>query len=115
MLNKIRICIECEDEFDWRGKVRRVGGYSTICEDCHLDGPDPDVNTPVLRAVTTGSGKMAAISILSFDSAGDADEYCRRYAANTGWNNRRTGGLNDIKHKLLAENFGNSNHKGRQT
>ena len=115
MDNQYRICKECEDEFDWREKVRRVGGYSTVCEDCHLDGPDPDADTPVLRAVTTGSGKMAAISILSFDTKGDADEYCRRHAANTGWNNRRTGGLNDIKHNLFAENIQNDNHKGKKS
>mgnify|MGYP001223532731 FL=1 len=113
MKKQHRICKECEDEFDWREKVKRVGGYSTVCEDCHLSGPDPDENTPVLRAVTTGNGKMAAISILSFDSESDANEYCRRYSANTGWNNRRTGGLNDIKHTLLAENLGNDNHKGK--
>ena len=45
---------------------------------------------------------------------GDADEYCRKYEANTGWNNRRTGGLNDVKHSLFAENIGNDNHKGKK-
>ena len=113
MLNE-RVCSICDDIFDWKEKIKSVGGYSTVCEDCHLDGPDPDADTPVLRAVTTGSGKMAAISILSFDSNEDANEYCRKHAANTGWNNRRTGGLNDIKHSLFAENIGNDSHKGKK-
>lgn len=113
-MNNIRECKECGDEFNWRQKVRRCGGYSTVCEDCHLEGPDPDANTPVLRAVTTGDGKMAAMTILSFDSQADADSYVKCYNANTGWNNRRSGGINDVKHRLVGENFGNSNHKGRR-
>ena len=112
-MKNIRKCRECEDDFNWRQKVKRYGGYANVCVDCHLSGPDPDANTPTLRAVTTGDGKMAAITILKFDSKEDADMYVSAYNANTGWNNRRTGGINDVKHTLVGENFGNSNHKGK--
>ena len=112
-MKNIRECRECGDTFNWQEKIRRHGGYSNVCADCHLAGPDPDANTPVLRAVTTGDGKMAAITILKFNSNEDADAYVRTYNANTGWNNRRSGGLNDIEHTLVGENFGNSNHKGK--
>ena len=113
MLAKIRACKVCDDEFDWRKKVKRCGGYSNVCEDCHHEGPDPDANTPVLRAVTTGDGKMAAMTILSFKTQSDADAYVSAYNANTGWSNRRSGGINDVEHTLVGENFGNSNHKGK--
>ena len=109
----LRQCRECGEEFNWKEKIKRYGGYSNVCSDCHLSGPDPDANTPTLRAVTTGDGKMAAMTILKFDSSEDADMYVRAHNANTGWNNRRSGGINDIKHTLVGENFGNVNHKGR--
>ena len=109
----IRTCKHCQDEFDSVDKIRRLGGYVNVCHDCHLEMPDPDKNTPVLRAVTTGDGKMAAITILKFKSENDADAYVKSFNSNTGWNNRRTGGMNDIEHQLVAENFGNTNHKGK--
>lgn len=110
---EMRACRECGEEFDWRSKVRRLGGYANVCDDCHLEGPDPDANTPVIRGFVTGSGKMAAMQILSFDSKDDADTYGRAWNSNSGWNNRRSGGLNDVRFKKLGENIGSTNHKGK--
>jgi len=90
------------------------GGYSNVCVDCHDERPDPDANTPVVRGFITGSGKMAAMQILSFDNKDEADMYGRAWNNNSGWNNRRSGGLNDIKFKKLGENIGNDNHKGKR-
>ena len=112
MINE-KQCKHCGETFNWKEKIRIFGGYVNVCGDCHQELPNPDANTPVLRAVTTGAGKMAAISILSFKSETDADAYVSKFNANTGWNNRRSGGLNDIEHTLVGENFGNVNHKGK--
>ena len=49
---------------------------------------------------------MAAIQILSFDSPEDADLYRKAWNANSGWNNRRSGGLNDVTFRKVAENIG---------
>ncbi len=114
MIGKMRACRECGDMFDWQAKVKRVGGYANVCTDCHLSGPDPDANTPVIRGFVTGSGKMAAMQILSFGSNADAEAYGRAWNSNSGWNNRRSGGLNDVDFVKIGENIGNNNHKGKQ-
>ena len=109
----IRICKYCDDEFDSRQKTKLRGGYANVCIDCHDERPDPDADTPVVRGFVTGSGKMAAIQILSFDNKDDADAYNRAWNSNSGWNNRRSGGLNDVRFTKLGENIGNTNHKGK--
>ncbi len=115
MNKKIRPCKYCEDEFEWEQKVRRYGGYANVCADCHLDRPDPDANTPVIRGFVTGSGKMAAMQILAFGSKDDADAYGKAWNSNSGWNNRRSGGLNDVNFVKIGENIGNTNHKGKSS
>ena len=109
----IRECRYCAEAFDSAQKIKARGGYANVCVDCHDERPDPDANTPTIRGFVTGSGKMAAIQILSFDSPEDADLYRKAWNANSGWNNRRSGGLNDVTFRKVAENIGSSNHKGK--
>ncbi len=109
----MKTCKYCKEEFDSKQKVNRCGGYVNVCEDCHWDRPDPDANTPTIRGFVTGSGKMAAIQILAFESTDDADAYGKAWNNNSGWNNRRSGGLNDVSFVKIGENIGNSNHKGK--
>ena len=56
----------------------------------------------------------AAMQILKFESKEDAEQYGRAWNNNSGWNNRRSGGLNDVHFTKVGENIGNSNHKGKQ-
>ena len=107
-------CKHCKEEFDEKEKIRVRGGYINVCIDCHDCRPDPDENTPVIRGFVTGSGKMAAMQILSFKNRTDADLYGKAWNSNSGWNNRRSGGLNDVDFKKLGENIGNDNHKGKK-
>lgn len=109
----LRECRQCGDEFDQKQKIRLRGGYTNVCIDCHDAGPDPDADTPTIRGFVTGSGKMAAMQILSFKSESDADLYGKAWNSNSGWNNRRSGGLNDVKFQKLGENIGSTNHKGK--
>lgn len=108
----LRECKYCEEEFDQKQKMKLRGGYSNVCIDCHDDRPDPDANTPTIRGFVTGSGKMSEMQILAFDSKEDAELYGKAWNSNSGWNNRRSGGLNDVMFSKVGENIGNSNHKG---
>ena len=109
----IRECRHCGESFNSKHKLRIRGGYVNVCIDCHDERPDPDENTPTVRGFVTGSGKMAEIQILAFDSKDDADAYGKAWNSNSGWNNRRSGGLNDVHFVKVGENVGNSNHKGK--
>ena len=54
-MNKEKICRECGDTFNWEAKIKQHGGYVNVCGDCHMMGPDPDANTPVLRGVVSAT------------------------------------------------------------
>ena len=114
MKNTIKTCRHCEDEFDCRStRKATVGGDIDECPDCVEElGTETHVR---YQGVISGEGKQACIQILSFESKADAEEYKRRWERNSGWNNRRTGGLNDssIKFKKVGETRGNANHKGK--
>ena len=114
MINTIKTCKHCEDEFDCRSaEKRRVGGYIDECPDCVVElGTETHVR---YRGVVSGESKQACISILAFDSKEDADEYQRKWESNRGWNNQRRGGLNDIKFKTIGVNTaGDSKRKTDQ-
>ncbi len=110
---KLRACKYCDEEFDWQSKIKRVGGYANVCTDCHLERPDPDANTPVLRGVVAGSGKMAAISIVRFQNEDDADDYVRSFNASSAFGHHKTNRCNSIPFEHVGANIGNSNHKGK--
>ena len=108
----LKICRHCEDEFETTSAYkRRVGGYIDEGPDCVEDyGGDP---APVIRGFVTGDGKMAAMQILKFSSESDANQYGKNWNNNSGWQNRRTGSMNDIRFEKVGENLGNANHKGK--
>ena len=114
MRKLMKECIHCEEVFDANSpRKRRVGGYVHECADCVIAlGTETAVR---YRGVTSGDGKMACTQILKFDSEDDANAYCAAWNNNSGFNNRRSGGLNDIKFTKVGENAGNSNHKGRKS
>lgn len=109
---KIKTCKHCEIEFDaWSQRKQAVGGYINVCADCTEERQQE--KRSVIRAFTTGEGKMACIQFLEFESEADANAYARIWESNRGWNNRRSGGLNSIRFRKVGENSGNQNHKGR--
>lgn len=110
---KLRTCKYCESNFDWQLKIKRFGGYANVCTDCHLERPDPDENTPVLRGVVAGSGKMAAISIVRFQNEHDADDYVRSFNSSSAFGHQKTNRCNSISFEHVGVNIGSSNHKGK--
>ena len=111
--SKLRNCKYCGEEFLWQKKINLRGGYANVCIDCHDDRPDPDANTPVYRGVVSGSGKMAAISIVRFQNSDDADEYVRSFNSSSAFGKRKTNRCNSIPFEHVGVNIGSSNHKGK--
>ena len=111
MKELIKECIHCEEEFDANSeRKRKVGGYVHECADCVISlGTERAVK---YRGVVDGSGKMAAISIVAFDSNEEADAYVRSFNG-CGFGKRKTNLCNNIKHKHVSFNGGNGNHKGK--
>ena len=112
MRELIKECKHCGIEFNAKSYAKKqAGGYINECPDCVEElGTETAVR---YRGVTTGDGKMACMQILKFDSDAEANAYVSAWNNNSGFNNRRSGGLNDIKFTKVGENSGNSNHKGK--
>ena len=109
---RLTICKHCSDTFDSHSRLKKeVGGYINECPSCVEELGTETSET--IRGVISGDGKMACIQILKFDSKSEADQYCSAWNANSGWNNRRSGGLDDVKFQKIGENAGNTNHKGK--
>ena len=108
----IRECKHCGDDFDTTSQTkRRVGGYINECPDCVVElGTETAVR---YRGVIDGSGKMAALSIVAFDSQEDADAYVQTFNS-CGFGRRKRNHCNSIKHRHVAFNAGNDNHKGKR-
>lgn len=111
MSNRMKTCKHCECAFDPLSQVKqRVGGYIDECSDCVIDLKTE--NTVRYRGVVDGSGKMAALSIVAFDSEEDADAYVTSFNS-CGFGRRKTNLCNEINHGHIAFNAGNENHKGK--
>ena len=109
---RLTICKHCSDTFDSNSRLKKeVGGYINECPSCVEELGTETSET--IRGVISGDGKMACIQILKFDSKSEADQYCSTWNANSGFNNRRSGGLDDVKFQKIGENAGNTNHKGK--
>ena len=108
----IKECKHCGEEFDTHSaSKRRVGGYINECPDCVVElGTETAVR---YRGVVDGSGKMAAISIVAFDSQEDADAYVASFNS-CGFGRRKTNNCNQINHRHVGFLAGNDNHKGKQ-
>ena len=108
----IRECKHCGEEFNSKSYAKKkAGGYINECADCVIEfGTETTVR---YRGVVSGSGKMAAISIVKFETESDADEYVRSFNSCGSFGGRKTNKCNNIKHTHIGSNIGNSNHKGK--
>ena len=107
----LKTCKHCGDEFDTSSpSKRRVGGYINECPDCVVElGTETTVR---YRGVVDGAGKMAALSIVAFESQEDADAYVSTFNA-CGFGRRKTNNCNNIRHRHVGFMAGNDNHKGK--
>ena len=105
-------CTHCGDRFRLDSqRKKRVGGKINECPDCVVElGTETTVR---YRGVVDGSGKMAAISIVAFDSQEDADAYVASFNS-CGFGRRKTNNCNQINHRHVGFLAGNDNHKGKQ-
>ena len=110
----MRICIECGTDFDHRSKEKRLsGGLSTHCPDCSEETHVP------YAGVQAGEGKMGAVQILKFDSAGDRQKYLDFWWVNSGMMVGKSCQMGlrkstpPVGFKIVAENNPNKNHKGK--
>ena len=110
----MRECKHCGIEFNCRSYAKKsVGGYINECVDCVEElGTETAVK---YRGVVSGDGKMAAISIVKFESDADADAYVRSFNSCGSFQGRKTNRCNSIKHEHVGSNMGNSNHKGKSS
>lgn len=108
----IKICKHCTDTFETTSQLkRRVGGFINECPDCVMDlGTERSVK---YRGVIDGSGKMAALSIVAFNSEDDADAYVSTFNS-CGFGRRKTNNCNTINHRHIGFMAGNDNHKGKK-
>ena len=109
----IKECKHCGDDFDTTSQTKkRVGGYINECPDCVIElGTETAVR---YRGVVDGSGKMAALSIVAFESQEDADAYVQTFNS-CGFGRRKTNNCNTIKHRHVGFMAGNDNHKGKDS
>lgn len=114
MAVEMRECKHCGIEFNCRSYTKkRVGGYINECVDCVEElGTETAVK---YRGVVSGDGKMAAISIVKFESDADADAYVRSFNSCGSFGGQKTNSCNSIKHEHVGTNMGNSNHKGKSS
>ena len=109
---KIMECKHCGDDFDaWSPTKQRVGGYINECPEC-VEELQTETHVKY-RGVISGDGKMAAMSIVAFDSNDDADAYVRTFNASGAFGGRKRNNCNQIKHRHIGANVGNTNHKGK--
>ncbi len=114
MRELIKECKHCGIEFNANSYAKkRAGGYINECPDCVEElGTETAVR---YRGVISGDGKMAALSIVKFESEADADAYVRSFNSCGSFGGRKTNNCNSIKHEHVGSNMGNSNHKGKAT
>ena len=108
----IKKCKHCGEEFDTQSPAKkRSGGYINECPDCVEElGTETTIR---YRGVIGAAGKMAALSIVAFDSQEDADAYVATFNS-CGFGRRKTNNCNTIKHRHVGFMAGNDNHKGKQ-
>lgn len=111
----MRICVVCGDDFDPRGKDKRVsGGLSTHCSECSEE-------TSVRYAgVQNSDGKQAGVTILKFQNGDDREAYLDFWKVNSGLYKARSCQLGyglkstpAVGFKTVAVFEGNTNHKGK--
>ena len=111
----MRICAECETEFDlYSPEKRRAGGKATHCADCSEE------TTVRYAGVSAGEGKSANVTILRFGSQSDREGYLEFWKANSGLHKGKICQLSrglkttpSIKFETRIEFVANRNHKGK--
>jgi len=89
-------CKHCEDIFDPMSLLKkRVGGYFNECPECVLELKTEKAVR--YRGVVGAEGKMAAISIVAFNSEDEADQYVSTFNG-CGFGKRKTNDCNLINH-----------------
>ncbi|TXH60586.1 MAG: hypothetical protein E6Q89_00635 [Bacteroidia bacterium] len=115
-----KICKHCGDEFNINSlEKKRIGGLINECPDC-VEENGGDLSPPKYLGVQSGDGKMASISLLSFKDEKSRSSYARAWKNNSGQNKgkscqlgRHLTSMSGMKFKLVGENRGNENHKGK--
>ncbi len=106
------ICKHCEDFFNEDSFLKRkVGGFINECPDCVVELKTE--KTVKYRGVVGAEGKMAAISIVAFNSEDEADAYVSSFNS-CGFGKRKVNDCNHINHYHVGNNIANSNHKGKR-
>ena len=113
----------CEEEVDHDDYERKeLDPYSNECTACciHREQVLGDKHIAYL-GVQSASGKMANITILSFEDERNRSQYKKTWDqhSNSGYNIAmrnvgKAGSFDRIKYKTVHENFANVNHKGKQ-
>ena len=108
----MRECKHCHEIFNPTSSLkRRVGGYINECPDCVLElGTETTVR---YRGVVGAEGKMAAISIVAFNSEDEAEQYVSSFNS-CGFGRKKINECNQINHYHVGNNIANSNHKGKR-
>jgi NAD-dependent SIR2 family protein deacetylase len=114
----MRPCVHCEYEFDTRSTAKKnAGGKINECPDC-VEELGTEIAVKYL-GLTSGDGKMASLSIVSFESAADREAYANAWQSATDpYNNSPrsmsevSGSLGSVKMRHIKHQAGNPNHKG---
>ena len=111
---KMRICVECEEQFDVDSPAkRRIGGLKTHCVDCSEE------TTVKYAGFASGEGKMASVQIMKFSSEQDRQKYMAYWRASSGLNTGKNCQLGfratepSVSREIVITQTGNTNHKGK--
>ena len=116
----IKTCKHCENEFDLHSRRKKlVGGYINECPDC-VEENGGDQSPPKYLGVTAGNGKMSDVTILKFEDQASRNTFQKAWRNNAGQNlgkecqiGKHTSMTSGLKFKIVSENRGNDNHKGK--
>ena len=111
-MKNMKTCVHCSVSFDLNSYAKkRVGGKINECPDCV---EELQTETAVsYRGVVGAEGKMAALSIVAFNSEHEADAYVSSFNS-CGFGRRKINECNYINHYHVGNNIANSNHKGKK-
>jgi hypothetical protein len=111
----IKACQLCGDEFDVNSlQKRRVGGKITHCPDCSEE------DAVKYLGLQAADGKASQVTILSFSSSRDREQYSGFWKNNSGYHKGKSCQLGthlsttpNVQFKTVV-GFVATNHKGKQ-
>jgi len=99
---KIKSCKHCGEQFNLHSQRKQeVGGYINECPDC-VEELETETKE-VIRAFTTGDGKMASIQILKFEDKEQAERRCEELQHMFDWMEQQSGKPSDHKDVYVEE------------